>query len=132
MLGPLPATSVHLVRLNLPVLFVVNDTVPVGVVGVVDLSITFTVQVVVPFTRTEPGEQLTVVCVGCPVETGVTVTVMLFDAVFAFASVTVTLTISLPAELNDVEKLEVVVAVVVPLTDHANVYGVVPPVAEAE
>ena len=61
MFGPEPAMRVHLVGVNVPVLFVANDTVPVGVVGVVDLSITFAVQVVVAFTSTEPGEQLILV-----------------------------------------------------------------------
>ena len=64
MLGPLPATSVQVADgLKLPVLFVVNFTVPVGLVGLVEVSITRAMQTVATLTVTEPGEQLMLVCV---------------------------------------------------------------------
>lgn len=54
--GPLPTARVQVEDgVKLPVLFVVNATVPVGVVGLVDLSITRAVQLVAALTRTEPG-----------------------------------------------------------------------------
>jgi hypothetical protein len=62
---PLLAARVHDAEmgLNVPVLLVVKLIVPVGVVGLVDISMTFAVQVVAVFTGTEPGEQFTLVCV---------------------------------------------------------------------
>jgi hypothetical protein len=64
---------------------------------------------------------LTPVWVACAPVTEVTVMLMLLDAVFALASVTVTLTVSVPAELNVVEKLaEVAVEFTDPLIDHAK------------
>jgi hypothetical protein len=65
MFGAFPATSVHVAidGLKLPVEFVVNSTVPVGTVGLVELSITLAVQLVGTLTNTEPGEQLTTVLV---------------------------------------------------------------------
>ena len=48
-------------------LFVVNDTVPVGVVGVVEVSITRAVQLVAALTATEPGMHVMLVCVECAV-----------------------------------------------------------------
>ena len=64
MLGPLPATSVHVAEgLKVPVEFVVKLTLPVGIVGLVEVSMTLAVQVVGVFTTTEPGEQLMFVCV---------------------------------------------------------------------
>jgi hypothetical protein len=63
--GPLPAARVQLADgVKLPVLFVVNVTVPVGVVGLVDLSITRAVQLVAELTNTEPGRHVMLVCVG--------------------------------------------------------------------
>ncbi len=68
MFGPLPETSVHVVDgLKLPVLFVVKATVPVGMVGVDEVSITRAVQLVATLTVTEPGEQVMLVCVGLAV-----------------------------------------------------------------
>jgi hypothetical protein len=55
-----------------PVLFVVNVIVPVGVVGFDVVSITFAMQVVATLTVTEPGEQVTLVCVAWPVVTCIT------------------------------------------------------------
>jgi hypothetical protein len=64
MFGPDPAANVQVVDgLKLPVLFVENVTLPVGMAGLVELSITWAVQVVGLLTVTEPGEQVTVVCV---------------------------------------------------------------------
>ena len=64
----MPATSVQAADgLKLPVLFVVNVTVPVRVVGLVEVSITRAVQVVATLTVTEPGEHVMLVCVGCAV-----------------------------------------------------------------
>jgi len=68
MFGALPATSVHVADgLKVPVLFVVKATVPVGVVGLVEVSITRAVQLVATLTVTEPGEQVMLVCVECAV-----------------------------------------------------------------
>ena len=65
MFGPWPATSVQAADgLKLPVLFVVNDTVPVGMLGLNEGSITRVVQLVGVLTVTEPGEHLSVVLVG--------------------------------------------------------------------
>jgi len=52
------AASVQLaeVGLNVPVEFVVKLTVPVGVVGVPDVSVTVTVHVEDVLTCTDPGE----------------------------------------------------------------------------
>jgi hypothetical protein len=97
---------VQLVGVNVPVLLVAKETVPVGVEGlVVDLSTTLAVQVTAPLTITDPGMQLMVVCVGFAPDTVVTVTVTLFEAVFAFPSVAVTDTVNVPAVLNVVVKL---------------------------
>ena len=64
MFGPFPATSVQVADgLKLPVLLVAKSTLPVGTVGLVDVSITRAVQVVGLLTTTDPGEQVTVVCV---------------------------------------------------------------------
>lgn len=58
---------------KVPVSLVVKLTVPVGMVGVNDLSMTRAVHVVGVLTGTEPGPQETRVCVGWVV--GVTVAV---------------------------------------------------------
>jgi len=60
-----PAASVQLaeVGLNVPVEFVVKPTVPVGVVGVPDVSVTVTVHVEDVLTCTDPGEHWTLVLV---------------------------------------------------------------------
>jgi hypothetical protein len=50
-------------ELKLPVLFVANVTVPVGLVGLEEVSITRAVQLVLVLTVTEPGEQVMLVCV---------------------------------------------------------------------
>lgn len=65
MFGAFPATRVHVadVGLKVPVELVVNVTVPVGTVGLVELSITLPVQLVDVLTKTDPGEQLTTVFV---------------------------------------------------------------------
>ncbi len=63
--GPLPVARAQVADgLKLPVLFDVNVTLPVGVVGVVDMSITRAVQVVPVPTMTEPGMHVMLVCVG--------------------------------------------------------------------
>lgn len=68
MLGPLPATSVQVADgLKVPVLFVVNVTVPVGVVGLAEVSMTRAVQLVATLTATEPGMHVMLVCVECAV-----------------------------------------------------------------
>ena len=56
---------VHDVALNVPVLFVVKLTVPVGVVGVALVSVTVAVQVVGVLSKTLAKEQLTDVVVEC-------------------------------------------------------------------
>ena len=70
MVGALPAARVHVAEgLKLPVLFVVKLTVPVGTVGLIEVSITLAVHVVATLTTTEPGEQVILVCVEWAVET---------------------------------------------------------------
>jgi len=49
---------------KVPVEFVVNETVPVGVVGAAEVSVTVAVQLVGWLTTTEEGEQETLVVVG--------------------------------------------------------------------
>ena len=61
LLFPGPGDRVQLVALNVPVLLVVNVTVQVGVVGVVEVSMTRAVQVVAALMTTEPGEQVMLV-----------------------------------------------------------------------
>ena len=62
--GPAPADRVQLVDgLKTPELLVVKSTVPVGVVGLVEVSFTLAVQLVAALTTTEPGEQVTTVVV---------------------------------------------------------------------
>ncbi len=65
MFGAFPATSVQAAAdgLNVPVEFVVKATVPVGTVGLVELSITLAVQLVDVPAGTAPGEQVTTVFV---------------------------------------------------------------------
>ncbi len=71
-----PANRVQLpALLKVPVLSLVKLTVPVGGVGVVDVSVTVAVHVVGLFTWTEPGEQETEVDVGI-LGGGVTMTVV--------------------------------------------------------
>ena len=58
----LPDTRVHVVLLNVPVLFVVNVTVPVGVtVPVPEASATVAVQLVRVLSKTLAGEHVTLV-----------------------------------------------------------------------
>lgn len=59
--GAFPATRVQIADagLKVPAALVVKVTVPVGTVGLVELSVTFAVQVVEVLTRTDPCEQLT-------------------------------------------------------------------------
>jgi hypothetical protein len=122
MFWPLPPERVHVPELlNVPELFVVKVTVPVGTVGLDDVSVTLAVHWVTVWTTTDPGTQLTLVLVECAPVTDVTVMLMLLDAVFALASVTVTLTVSVAAEVNVVENVaEVAVEFTAPLTDHAK------------
>jgi len=54
---------VHVVEVNVPVEFVVKVTVPVGVVGLDDVSVTVTVQVDADPTLTELGAHATDVAV---------------------------------------------------------------------
>jgi hypothetical protein len=67
MFGAFPEARVHDADngLKVPVEFVVKATVPVGTVGLVELSITLAVQVVDVLTKTDPGEQVTTVIVEC-------------------------------------------------------------------
>ena len=60
-----PAARVQLaeVGMKVPVLFVVNATVPVGLVGDVEVSVTVAVQLVEVPDVTELGEQATLVVV---------------------------------------------------------------------
>lgn len=69
---PLPAAKMHVADgLKVPVLLVVRVMVPVGLVGLEEVSTTLTVQVVTELTSTEPGEHATVVVVELSVgETG--------------------------------------------------------------
>ena len=62
--GALSAARVQAAEvLKLPVLLVMKLTVPVGTVGLDEMSITRAVHVVALLTRTEPGEQVTLVSV---------------------------------------------------------------------
>jgi len=63
--GAFPATSVHVADdgLNVPVEFVVKVTVPVGTVGLVELSIALAVQLADVLTKAEPGLQVTTIFV---------------------------------------------------------------------
>ena len=68
----LPEARVHVVALKVPVEFVVNDTVPVGVTAPApEASATVTVQVLGVLSRTLAGEQVTVVVVARLVEASV-------------------------------------------------------------
>jgi hypothetical protein len=58
-----PAARVHVVDVKVPVLFVVNVTVPVGVVGAEEVSVTVAAQVVLVPTVTELDAQTTEVVV---------------------------------------------------------------------
>ncbi len=60
---PAVRVQVALVGVNVPVLFVVKAIVPVGVVGLDEVSVTVAVQVEMVLTITEAGEQLTLVVV---------------------------------------------------------------------
>lgn len=81
--GLLPGSRVHVEdELKVPVEFVVKLTVPVGVVGPSEVSITLAVQVVGVFTTTEPGEQVMLVCVAW-VNTDVTVMLTVVGVVVA-------------------------------------------------
>jgi len=60
---PAARVQVALVGVNVPVLFVVKVMVPVGVVGLDEVSVTVAVQVETVLTVTEAGEQLTLVVV---------------------------------------------------------------------
>ena len=58
---PSPGVRVQVDGSKVPELSVVKATVPVGLVGVDDVSVTLAVQAVTTLTRTEPGEQVTTV-----------------------------------------------------------------------
>ena len=59
---PSPAVRVQVAEgLKDPELSVLKRTVPVGFVGVGDVSVTLAVQLVATLTTTEPGEQVTTV-----------------------------------------------------------------------
>src|SRR5437016_13075118 len=64
--GAFPATSVHVADdgLNVPVEFVVKVTVPAGIVGLVELSITIAVQLADVLIEDEPVLQVTTMFVG--------------------------------------------------------------------
>jgi len=63
--GPALADRMQLVDgLKTPELLVVKSTMPVGVVGLVEVSITLAVQLVATLMMTEPGEHVTTVVVG--------------------------------------------------------------------
>jgi len=69
-----PEASVHVVLLNVPVLLVVNVTVPVGVTAPVpEASVTVTVQVDATLSRTLAGEHAIVVVVDLMVDASVNV-----------------------------------------------------------
>jgi hypothetical protein len=69
-----PEARVHVVLLNVPVLLVVNVTVPVGVMAPVpDASATVAVQVDATLSKTLAGEHATVVVVARLVEARVNV-----------------------------------------------------------
>ena len=65
MFGALPAARVQVADagLNIPVEFVVKVTIPVGTVGLVELSMTLAVQLVRVLTKTDPMVQVTTVIV---------------------------------------------------------------------
>jgi len=72
--------------LKVPVAFVVKVTVPVGTVGVFELSDTLTVQLVGLLTEIDPGEQLTTVLVEWSGGSGaemVDITLTVFETSFA-------------------------------------------------
>jgi len=62
-----PAASVQLAEdgVKVPVEFVANATVPMGVLGLVEVSVTVAVQLVAVLTVTEAGEHRTLVLVRC-------------------------------------------------------------------
>ena len=65
----MPVDNVQVVLLNEPVLLVVKDTVPVGVIAPVpDASLTVTVHVDPVLSRTLAGEQVTLVALARTVE----------------------------------------------------------------
>lgn len=102
----------------MPVELVVKLTVPVGVVGLADESVTVAVHVVAVFTVTELGAQLTVVVVGAT--TGaVMVTITVVGAVVAPNGEPVTIKLDDPV---GVKALVPIVKILVPV----GVTGLVP------
>ncbi len=63
----LTIVKLQLAALNIPVPLLVKLTVPVGVVGLVEVSLTAALHELAWSTATEPGLQLTVVVVECKV-----------------------------------------------------------------
>src|SRR5207245_8329374 len=77
-------------------------TLPVGVVGLVEVSNTLAVQLVAVLTRTEPGVQVKTVFVGWSVgETEVTVTATVVGLVVAPRGEPVTMTLYGPTTTDD-------------------------------
>ena len=115
-----PAARAHVAGdgLKVPVEFVVKLTVPVGVVGLVDVSVTLAVHVLAVFTVTKLGAQLMVVVVEAT--TGaVTVTLTLVGAVVAPNGEPVTIKVNEPVGVDAVVPM---VRILVPV----GVAGLVP------
>jgi len=95
------ATKVHVAEdgLKVPVELVVKLTLPVGVVGLVDVSVTVAVHVLAVLIVTELGAQLTVVLVGA-MAGAVTVTLTLVGAVVAPKGEPVTITLNDPVGVD--------------------------------
>ena len=102
----------------MPVEFVVKLTVPVGVVGLVDVSVTVAVQVLAEFTVTVLGAQMTVVVVEA-ITGAVTVTLTLVGAVVAPNGEPVTIKLNRPVGVDAVVPM---VRILVPV----GVTGLVP------
>jgi hypothetical protein len=95
-----PATRLQAVDVKVPVELVVKLTVPVGLVGLLEVSVTVAVHVLGVLTVTEPGEQLTVMLVDAT--TGaVIVTLTLVAVVVAPRGEPVTMKLYEPAATED-------------------------------
>ncbi len=88
--------------MKVPELLLEKATLPVGVVGLVEVSNTLAVQLVAVLTRTEPGVQVKTVFVGWSVgETEVTVTATVVGLVVAPRGEPVTMTLYGPTTTDD-------------------------------
>ncbi len=103
MLPPEPATRLQVTEgMKVPELLLEKATLPVGVVGLVEVSNTLAVQLVAVLTRTEPGVQVKTVFVGWSVgETEVTVTATVVGLVVAPRGEPVTMTLYGPTTTDD-------------------------------